>query len=365
MPSQHSPQLTSERGATLIHVAIGLLMLFGFSAFVLDQGVLYLARREAQNAADAGAHAGAVAMLFDDSSNLSATGPAFLNADTIARSSLVMSEEAGIHVDLAADTGSWETPPPPVCAANPGTCVQVDVYRDGTHDSTPLPTYFSNIWGYTSQNVRATATAQVRAANYSECIKPFMIPDTDPVTGIPYTADAIGTPVTLSPGNPGEAIEPSNYFQIGPSAATFPESITGCVIEGGIGSPMDSLPGFSVGPVIMNTQAVIDADPGASVSNGIVTGSCAPHCVGYEGKPTSPRIWAISMFDMAEYDALGRPSGNFQLHITNILAIFVVSVGRPPDAPIQGVIVGDVGVLKTGPTVDIGSSFLHVVQLIR
>jgi hypothetical protein len=338
-----------------------MLILFGFTAFVLDYGVFWLGRRQAQNSADAGALAGAIARSFDEAGTPSAGGPTEMSATLVAQSSPVVGATAGVVVSYGCPAFAPE--------ATFGPCVRVDTFRDGTNGSTPLPTYFANIWGLTSQDVRATATAQVRAANYSDCIKPFMIPDTDPVTGVPYTAEAIGTPVTLYPGNPGDAIEPSNYFRIGPSSSTFPESITAypeCIIKGGIGDSMDSLPGGSVGPVIMSTQAVIDADPSAVVdSNGVVTGSCAPNCVGYEGKATSPRIWAISMFSMAEYDSLGRPSGNFQLHITNIMAIFIVSVGSPPDAPIQGVIVGDAGLLSSGPGAPPGSSFLHVVQLIR
>jgi Putative Flp pilus-assembly TadE/G-like len=358
-------RLRSERGASLIHVGLALFMLMGFTVFVLDYGVFWLGRRQAQNAADAGAHAGAVAMLFDDSSDLSATGPAFLNADTIARTSHILGEVGGIHVDLAADTTSWETPAPPVCTANPGTCVQVDVYRDGTHSSTPLPTYFANIWGLTSQDVKATATAQVRDANYSDCLKPWMIPNINPSTGLPFTSANVGTVLVLKEGNPGEAIEPSNFFRVGP-ADEYEDSITGCMLEAGIGDLLESRPGSGVGPTIHGVEDLIAADPHAVVDGaGVVSGSCAPTCIGYEGKPTSPRIVAIAMFDPAEYVSIGSPSGIFQLHIVNILAFFIQSIGSPPDADVTGVIVGDVGLLKSGPTVGTGESFLRVIQLIR
>ena len=42
-------------------------VLLGFSAFVVDYGVLWLSREQAQNAADAGAMAGAIARAYDDS----------------------------------------------------------------------------------------------------------------------------------------------------------------------------------------------------------------------------------------------------------------------------------------------------------
>jgi Flp pilus assembly protein TadG len=53
--------LESEDGMALIHVAIALLVLMALSSFVLDYGVIWLSRGQAQAAADAGALAGATA----------------------------------------------------------------------------------------------------------------------------------------------------------------------------------------------------------------------------------------------------------------------------------------------------------------
>jgi hypothetical protein len=347
----------SERGAVLIHVALAMLILLGFTAFVLDYGVFWLGRRQVQNSADAGALAGAIARSFDEAGTPSAGGPTETSATLVAQSSPVVGAAPGVVVSYGCPAFAPE--------ATFGPCVRVDTFRDGTNGSTPLPTYFANIWGLTSQDVRATATAQVRIANYSDCLKPWMIPNINPENGLPYTAADVGTTLILKEGNPGEAIEPSNFFRVGP-ADEYEDSITGCMLEGGIGDLLESRPGSGVGPTIHGVEDLIAADMGATVdSNGVVTGSCAPTCMGYEGKPTSPRIVAIAMFDPAEYDAIGRPSGIFQLHIVNILAFFVQSVGSPPDADVTGVIVGDAGLLKTGPGPEPGSGFLHVVQLIR
>ena len=56
------------RGAIIIHVALALLALIAFSAFVVDMGAMWVSRRQAQNAADAGALAGAVALMKDGGS---------------------------------------------------------------------------------------------------------------------------------------------------------------------------------------------------------------------------------------------------------------------------------------------------------
>src|SRR5688572_4389974 len=59
-------RLRSQCGAVLIHVAIALLGLVAFTAFVVDYGVMWASRGQIQTAADAGALAGAIALAFDN-----------------------------------------------------------------------------------------------------------------------------------------------------------------------------------------------------------------------------------------------------------------------------------------------------------
>ena len=61
-------RLRDDRGAIIIHVALALLALIAFSAFVVDMGAMWVSRGQAQNAADAGALAGAVALMKDGGS---------------------------------------------------------------------------------------------------------------------------------------------------------------------------------------------------------------------------------------------------------------------------------------------------------
>ncbi len=58
--------LRSEQGAVFVQVGISLFVLMSFNVFVLDYGMMWIGRRQAQNAADAGALAGAVARGYDD-----------------------------------------------------------------------------------------------------------------------------------------------------------------------------------------------------------------------------------------------------------------------------------------------------------
>ena len=68
-PSRPAPPATrwsSQRGAVLIHVAIAMIGLTGFSALVVDYGILWSGRRQAQNAADAAALAAATSLGYVD-----------------------------------------------------------------------------------------------------------------------------------------------------------------------------------------------------------------------------------------------------------------------------------------------------------
>ena len=51
-----------ERGAILMQVGVAMVGLLAFAALVTDYGVLWAARRQAQNAADAAALAGAISL---------------------------------------------------------------------------------------------------------------------------------------------------------------------------------------------------------------------------------------------------------------------------------------------------------------
>src|SRR5262245_47242615 len=114
--------MKSERGAMLIMVAISLLALTLFSAFVFDQGILYVARRQAQNAADAGALA-AMTALMEHPADLAGARE---SARAIAHRNAVWNEApapADVLVDLVIacppDTGAGVS------------CARVDVMRGG------------------------------------------------------------------------------------------------------------------------------------------------------------------------------------------------------------------------------------------
>jgi Flp pilus assembly protein TadG len=90
-------RLSAEQGISLIHVAISIFVLLGLTTFVLDYGVMWLGRGQAQNAADAGALAGAVARAFDETADPPAVdGDAFSSASQTALLHQVVGEAPGV-----------------------------------------------------------------------------------------------------------------------------------------------------------------------------------------------------------------------------------------------------------------------------
>jgi hypothetical protein len=179
-------QLGQERGAVIIHVAFALLALIAFSAFVVDMGVMWVSRRQAQNSADAGALAGAVALMRDGGSETEAAKSAL--QWTSNNAIFAAANSAGnVRITFSGPSGtcgpSCTIAPIPPCGAQRG-CVRVDVFRNtpGRPPETailgaPIPTFFGPMINVTQQGVRATATAEVASGNMVRCMLPFAVAD--------------------------------------------------------------------------------------------------------------------------------------------------------------------------------------------
>jgi hypothetical protein len=172
-----------ERGAITIHVAIALIAMLAFVSFVADYGLMWVSRRQAQNAADAAALAGAISLVLEGSTATAKLSAAqFASENYIFGTSNDASAGGNVTVDVSG-TGVGETSLPP-CGTNKG-CVRVDVFRnepDRPERSSDIrggsiPTFFGQIVGITSQGVRATATAQTANGNGVKCLLPFAVVD--------------------------------------------------------------------------------------------------------------------------------------------------------------------------------------------
>jgi Flp pilus assembly protein TadG len=151
-----------ERGMSYVFIGLGMTAFMSASMLAIDVGMLMTARNQAQNSADAGALAGATALLYDDFDNRSASGPAVTSAINAALGNKVMGGEVSIEPE------NVEFPLDPEGEA---TRVRVTVQRT-------VPTLVARpAFGIHTPNIGAVATAEVSPANAMTCVKPFTIPD--------------------------------------------------------------------------------------------------------------------------------------------------------------------------------------------
>jgi len=412
-----------ERGAVLVHVALAMLTLIAFTAFAVDYGALLGGRRQAQNAADAAALAGAVSLAYDDPNDIPRAQAAAV-ATGLANPVL----GAAPSIDPATDVNL--IPCPSGAPGLPDTCVRADVYRSAAR-SNALPTFFAQVIGITSQNVRATATAQVATGNAVECLKPFAMADkwqenweagkpstapwtptstfdkykkqgsswvpdpsvttpdvyvapsaNDPGTGFtPFDAagdrtSEYGLELTLKVGSAQDTLS-AGWFQAldlplpdgtsGSGAADYRNFIANCttrVFQIGDTIPVET--GNMVGPTGSGIGDLVAKDPGATwnPSTQNVDGSCAPGiCADGQYHARSPRIVAIPLFSMDAFFA-GSPNGKTTVTITNIMGFFVEGMGGSGNKDVLGRLVSIPGV-TLGGGVDETASFLRTVLLVR
>jgi hypothetical protein len=363
--------LRDERGAILMQTAIALIGLLAFGSFTMDYGVLWVARGQAQNAADAGALAAAISMAYGDRTAVDFEPRVRSVGVAAARTNMVWG--AAPAVDPVTDITIG--PCPPGAPGLPDQCVRVDVYRNQQRGNA-LPTFFAQLVGVTEHGVRATATAQVLSGRRTTCLKPWVIPDkweeirptAKPwsledsfnryqVNGQTYTllnpADyytppsptAAGTGFTL-PGDIGRrvklqvknwsdsSIASGNFRSVvlpGPCGDTGGDSFR-CNIATcnptpvGIGDILETEPGVMAGPTQQGLQTLIGADSAYWECNG----SPASRSVDCAGAPSAatPRLVPIAAFNVQRYledtaAGLVKTNGRTDVTIVRVLGFFI------------------------------------------
>jgi hypothetical protein len=396
-----------ERGAVLVQVAIAILVLTGLATFVVDHGVLWVSRGQAQNAADAGALSGAIARAYDELTDPPASnGKAFSSAMGAALANNVWTTAPTAQV-------SWACPP-----GVSGSCVRVDVYRNGEFGSTPLPTIFGKVLNISSQGVRATATARVAAGNATNCMRPFAVADKwidnvspalnpkkferwqkvgssavqlDPKdvyvppssgsAGTGYTVAAdLGAPVTLKRGNPNQTadndVEPGWTLPVrlpdGQGGYVSGANDYNAAIKHCIGNPVSIgqyLPtedGVMTGPTDQGIETDADSLMGQddaatwNTATKSVEGTCAPTCA-----PVSPRIVPIAVFDMDEYQ-WRKAENNWTTAWEPGVGPGTGAFSCPTGGDVIGYLAAYPGDFVLGvPSVGGGAAFLMNIQLVR
>lgn len=397
-----------ERGAIIVQAAIAMVVLLGFSAFVVDYGVLWLSRQQAQDAADAAAMAGAMARAYDEDPP-SPGGVVEQSAVGVASANPVWFEAPGsvVFPDVTCPSGD--------------RCVRVDVHRDGSFGSTPLPVIFGSVLGLTSQEVRATATAQVAVGNGTTCMKPWAIPDKwvelNPIPG-PWLATSVFEKYDESGPGAGSLLMPADSY-VPPDESDVGTGLVarGAVNQLGLGltlsfkNPAGSSPispGFLLPLVLAGGNSyednisgcngrlsaigqyietdnnglesattdgfadLIAADPTATwnPATNNVDNSCAPTCA-----PISPRLVAIAVFDVERYqfwratnawppECPGGGGGGRCVQVVNIIGFFLQSTVGPGEA--TGFVARYPGLVSPdSPLIKSDASFAPAITLVR
>jgi Flp pilus assembly protein TadG len=371
-----------ERGMTLVMVGLGFLAFMSATMLAVDVGMMMVARTQSQKAADAGALAGAVALVFDDWDDRTAAGPAVQSALVAARATNndVINEQASV---LPADV----------------TFPAIDRIRVRVQRSTdrgnPVNLFLGPMINLDTADVGAVAMAEVVPADAATCLKPWAIPDkwderrapvdeanmfyeTGPNKGQPLpnpdifidTHDEVnytgyrpakqgldyGRQIVIKPGNPNMAINSSQFFPIrlpgGTGADYYEENIYDCwpgVAE--IGHSMTVEPGNMTGPTTHGVEALIAKDPTATwdANKKDVVSNYRP----------SPRIVVIPVFDPYLYEK-ARQTGATDIVISNFVGFFIEELNGNT---VTGRVVPNTGLVRSNNNNP--GAFLKAIRLIE
>ena len=362
-----------ERGVTLIVVGAGFMALMAATTLAIDVGMFMTARSQAQNSADSGALAGAVALVFNDFNNRTSSGPAVQSAIGAARANQVVRGNVSVTpADVTFPTGPTGN-----------NRVQVTVRRT-TERNNAVPTLIGPMLGVRTVDIMATATAEAQPANAETCVMPFTIPDkwNERQTGPWDTNDEFnmydkkGLPLAnpdiyVPPGQAGATgyspvtdrglqlvLKTNNQNKTAPSfynpwdlpgstgANDYRNNIAGCntnIIA--MGDLMNAEPGNMVGPTAQGTADLVAKDPNAYWDT-----SC--NCVKGSAFGKSPRIAIVPLYDPMYYETGKHNGNNASLKVANYLGFFIEGmqsqqvVGRI--TPISGLVKGGGGSIPTG-----------------
>ena len=154
--------ITNERGATLIMVAISMVVIFGFAVLALDVSMMLLARTQLKNAADSAALAGASALVDGD----------------VAAATEQAIRFAGYNVAIQDTMSPVRIFPENIIFPDENT-IQVTTHRTvATND--PVSLFFLRVINSASDNkgnVTATSSAKVSGVCATYNLRPWCPPD--------------------------------------------------------------------------------------------------------------------------------------------------------------------------------------------
>ncbi|MGH9510073.1 MAG: pilus assembly protein TadG-related protein [Terriglobales bacterium] len=287
-----------EKGMTVAMLAVFIVGLFGMAALAIDLGILYTARTSAQHAADAAALAGA--MTFTNPGVLVQPVAAIDAAIATAGANFVLGKQVVINAtDVNVDI--------------PNRLVTVTVPLVG---GSGIATYFARVFSLQGaggmQRVDVVVQASAEAAETaggSQCVKPLFVPNTilsplDPtlacaplvnqlVFETPSNPANCGQPAPLTtfanaqvathgvfllkPGNPQDALTPSQFYALdfGAGGSDYRCTLGSCMNDCGITDTVacgDDYPvktGNMIGPTRQGVDDLVGPTPDTWVAVGV------------------------------------------------------------------------------------------------
>lgn len=278
------PKRITERGATLVIVAAAMVGLLAVCAIAIDLANFYLARAEAQRAADAAALAGAAAFVNSGCVTSGCISGGLQESLARQQAEAVGNENsiAGASASIQDNdiTFSYSSPQDPQITVTAGRSV---------------PTYFAKAIGINTSNVSASATAEAYNASggnvpvSAACLKPFLMPNCDPIHTSPRNPACQGSasqgyiidPNTGAVEHPGaypsgvigmpwklhSTAGPSQWYLVGfqgapPSSGSALRNhiaqCTSAILS--CGSTLTTANGNNAGPILQGTEALINAN---------------------------------------------------------------------------------------------------------
>ena len=95
-----------ESGMSYVFIGLSMMAFMSASMLAIDVGMLMTARSQAQNADDAGALAGATALVYDSWTDRTPSGPAVTSAINAATANRVMRKNVAVAPADAAEAGA-------------------------------------------------------------------------------------------------------------------------------------------------------------------------------------------------------------------------------------------------------------------
>ncbi len=175
------PSRRAERGQTILLVAVSMIALLAMAALAIDVTTLYIARSEAEKAADAGALAGAKAFVSTGFTSGGLGVPAASEALACNGGTGFADVQARVAASQNQIAGGPPTTVTTTCAFPSPQNPQITV----TVNRTNLPTFFSRIWGAAGSQVTVSSKAEAYnpsglAAPISVAsVKPWLVPNCD------------------------------------------------------------------------------------------------------------------------------------------------------------------------------------------